>query len=112
MGVTIETSNGVMSAYLDGDIDHHTAKEIREEIDAGVAQKKPNLLILDFRGVTFMDSSGIGLVMGRYRLLQITKSKLEIANVAPQTKKVMKLAGLDKLAVIKVKGCTDHETDE
>lgn len=112
MGVTIETSNGVMSAYLDGDIDHHTAKEIREQIDEAIAQKKPNLLILDFRGVAFMDSSGIGLVMGRYRLLQITHSKLEVANVSAQTKKVMKLAGLDKLAVIKVKGCSDNETNE
>lgn len=112
MAVTIETSGGVMSAYLEGDIDHHTAKEIRDEIDHNVQKVKPNLLILDFRGVSFMDSSGIGLVMGRYRLLQITKAKLEIANVSPQTKKVMKLAGLDKLAVIKVKGCTDNETDE
>lgn len=110
MGVTIETSKGVMSAYLDGEIDHHTAKEIREQIDASVEQKNPNLLILDFRGVTFMDSSGIGLVMGRYRLLQITRAKLEIANVSTQTKKVMKLAGLEKLAVIRVKGSSDYES--
>lgn len=111
MGVSIEFSNEVMSAYLDGDIDHHTAKEIRETIDEVVQKKKPHLLILDFRNVSFMDSSGIGLVMGRYRLLQITKSKLEIANVSQQTRKVMKLAGLDKLAVIKVKGNTNNETN-
>lgn len=112
MGVSIEFSNEVMSAYLDGDIDHHTAKEIRETIDEVVQKKKPHLLILDFRNVSFMDSSGIGLVMGRYRLLQITKSKLEIANVSQQTRKVMKLAGLDKLAVIKVKGNTNNETNQ
>lgn len=112
MGVNIEYSNEVMSAYLDGDIDHHSAKEIRETIDEGVQKKKPHLLILDFRNVSFMDSSGIGLVMGRYRLLQITRSRLEIANVSQQTKKVMKLAGLDKLAIIKVKGNTNNESNQ
>lgn len=110
MGVSIEVSNGVMSAYIYGDIDHHTAKIIREEIDGEVIRKKPSLLILDFANVTFMDSSGIGLVMGRYRLLQITHSRLQIVNVSPQTKKVMHLAGLDKLASIKVKGNREYES--
>ncbi|MCC8022545.1 MAG: anti-sigma factor antagonist [Clostridiales bacterium] len=112
MSVRIEHSKDVMSAYLDGDIDHHSAKAIRETIDEAIQRKKPKLLILDFRNVAFMDSSGIGLVMGRYRLLQVTRSRLEIMNVSPQTKKVMKLAGLDKLAPIKVKGCEQDESKQ
>ena len=112
MAVTIESAKDVMSAYLDGDIDHHSAKNIRSAIDEEIMAKKPKLLILDFRNVNFMDSSGIGLVMGRYRILQGTKSKLQISNVSSQTRKVMRLAGLDKLATITVKGQEKNESNK
>ncbi len=103
MNVTIEASGSIVIAYLIGEIDHHTAADVREKIDSIIKFKKPNHLILDFRNVTFMDSSGIGLVMGRYRLLQsISQSAgLEIKNVTPQTKKIMELAGLGRIAIIK-----------
>lgn len=103
MNVTIEASGSIVIAYLIGEIDHHTAVQVREKIDSIIKFKKPNHLILDFRNVTFMDSSGIGLVMGRYRLLQSisTSAGFEIKNVTPQTKKIMELAGLGRIAIIK-----------
>lgn len=66
MNVTIESSGSVVIAYLIGEIDHHTAGEVREKIDDTLMLVKPKTLILDFKNVSFMDSSGIGLVMGRY----------------------------------------------
>ena len=101
MNVTIESSGELIIAYLIGEIDHHTAKEIREKIDTTISLKKPKHLILDFKNVSFMDSSGIGLVLGRYRLLQNFHSSLEIRNVSPQTKKIMELAGIGTIAIIK-----------
>ncbi|MCC8073036.1 MAG: anti-sigma factor antagonist [Clostridiales bacterium] len=103
MNVTVETSGNVVIAYLIGEIDHHTAGEVREEIDNAVMLNKPCHLIIDFRNVTFMDSSGIGLVMGRYRLLQsiLPSAGIEIKNVTPQTKKIMELAGLGRISIIK-----------
>lgn len=103
MNVTVEASGSVVIAYLIGEIDHHTAGEIREKIDNTIMFKKPTHLIIDFRNVTFMDSSGIGLVMGRYRLLQslTPTATLEIKNVTVQTKKIMELAGLGRIAIIK-----------
>ncbi len=103
MNVTVEASGSVIIAYLIGEIDHHTAGEVRDKIDSAIQFKKPNHLIIDFRNVTFMDSSGIGLVMGRYRLMKSISSQttLEIKNVTPQTKKIMELAGLGRLAIIK-----------
>ena len=56
--------------------------------------------IIDFKNITFMDSSGIGLVMGRFRLMQNHHGSVEIRNVTPQTKKIMELAGLGRIAVI------------
>lgn len=101
MNVTIESSGNLVIAYLYGEIDHHTAIGIRDKIDNALSFLKPQHLILDFKNVSFMDSSGIGLVMGRYRLLQNFRATLEIRNVTLQTKKIMELAGLGSIAVIK-----------
>lgn len=103
MNVTIESSGSVVIAYLIGEIDHHTAGAVREKIDEAIKTKKPTHLIIDFKNVSFMDSSGIGLVMGRYRLIQSISgvATLEIKNVTPQTKKIMELAGLGRIAIIK-----------
>ncbi|MCD7722486.1 MAG: anti-sigma factor antagonist [Clostridiales bacterium] len=100
MNVTIESSGDLMIAYLIGELDHHSAAEIRLKIDSAISYKKPKYLILDFKNISFMDSSGIGLVMGRYRLIQNYKGQLEIRNVTPQTKKIMELAGLSRIAAI------------
>lgn len=101
MNVTIESSGNLMIAYLIGEIDHHSSAQLREKIDNVLAYKKPKHLILDFKNVSFMDSSGIGLVMGRYRIMQGLKGTLEIRNVTKQTKKLMELAGLGNIAIIK-----------
>ena len=101
MNVTIESSGNLVIAYLYGEIDHHTAVDIRDKIDNALSFIKPQHLILDFKNVTFMDSSGIGLVMGRYRLLMNFHAGLEIRNVTKQTKKLMELAGLGSIAIIK-----------
>ena len=67
MSVRTETNGKILTAYLDGEIDHHSAKNMRETIDAAIAELMPEMLVLDFKDVSFMDSSGIGLVMGRYK---------------------------------------------
>ncbi|MBO5872782.1 MAG: anti-sigma factor antagonist [Clostridia bacterium] len=96
----INSTGEVLTVYLEGEIDHHSAKSIREEIDTAVEFNMPSLLILDFSGVTFMDSSGIGLVMGRFKTLQKSGAKLNLSNLPPNIYKVMKLAGIDRLANI------------
>lgn len=101
MNVTIEASGELIIAYLIGEIDHHSSALIREKIDNILSFKKPKHLILDFKNVSFMDSSGIGLVMGRYRLMQNFHGSIEIRNVTPQAKKLMELAGLGSIAIIK-----------
>ena len=99
MQTRIETAGTVVTAYLNGEIDHHTAASIREQIDEEIRRTRPELLILDFRDITFMDSSGIGLVMGRYREMQLIGGQVHVTNTSPQIRKVMRLAGMDRLAV-------------
>lgn len=96
--MNIKTKGEVLTVYLSGEIDHHSAKGMREEIDKAIEYGMPSLLILDFSDVTFMDSSGIGLVMGRYRMLQKTGSTLNLVNLPENIYKIMKLAGIERLA--------------
>lgn len=107
MAVEINVTGEVVTAYLKGELDHHTAREMRNEIDSAVELNMPTLLILDFSQISFMDSSGIGLVMGRYRNLAKTGATLHITGASMPIYKMMKLAGIEKLA--KLEGMKNDE---
>ncbi len=111
MSVKIEVSGDVTIAYLSGELDHHSAKPMREEIDAAIESNMPTLLVLDFKDITFMDSSGIGLVMGRYKILSKNGAELAVTNPSSQIYKVMQLAGLTRLAKIE-KGGMKYEANK
>ena len=89
---------------LCGDIDHHKASRLRQEIDTAAEAKRPDILELDFQNVTFMDSSGIGLIMGRYKLISSYSGKLEVINVPRNMAKVIKLSGIERLGKVSIKG--------
>ena len=101
----IFSENGrTLTATPTCEIDHHTAKFIREKIDKALFRTGAEILVLDFSEVRFMDSSGIGLVMGRYRNLQKLNAQLHITGTSPQITKVMRLAGIERLAKLDVGG--------
>lgn len=100
MAVEINVKGNVLTAYLSGELDHHTAAVMRKKIDEAVELNMPELLVLDFGAVSFMDSSGIGLVMGRYRNVASRGAKLHISGASGQIYKVLKLAGLERLATL------------
>ena len=103
MSAKIEYRQKEIRVYLGGEIDHHSASLIRVSIDNAIIHKKPSLLVLDFENVSFMDSSGIGLVMGRYKLMNTVHGRIRVENLSPGAYKVMRLAGLEKLGEIKQK---------
>lgn len=98
--VKTEVSEKILYAYISGELDHHTAKDIRAKIDSEIEQNQPMQTILDFSAVTFMDSSGIGLVMGRYKRMQENGGSVVVQNPPASIRKVMQLAGLDRIAAI------------
>ena len=103
MSVDITVNGEVTTAYLCGEIDHHSAAGIRAAIDNAAELNMPSLLVLDFTRVSFMDSSGIGLVMGRYKLMKTVQGRIRVENLSPSAYKVMVLAGLEKLGEIRQK---------
>ncbi len=103
MSVKIETQAETVTAYLEGELDHHAAAPIRQQIDDAVLEYKPKKLVIDFDKLTFMDSSGIGLVMGRYKTASEVGATLTVCNVSARIYKVMRLSGIDRIAVIRLK---------
>ncbi len=101
MSVTISCENKIATAYISGDIDHHSAKDIREKIDRAIDRFSPDLLIMDFKDVMFMDSSGIGLIMGRYKIMESIGGGIKVTNMSAGIARVMRLAGLGRLGIIK-----------
>ena len=99
MKVKVEENESVLTAFLSGEIDHHSAKAAREQIDYAVERSGAKRLRLDFSEVSFMDSSGVGLVMGRFRNLQSRGGETRICNATPPVMRMLKLAGLDKLPI-------------
>ena len=97
MPVEIDIEEKSVTAYISGEIDHHNAAALRNEIDEAVESAYPEVLVLDFGAVTFMDSSGIGLVMGRYKLMRDLRGRVMIENAPRTIKKVMRMAGIEKL---------------
>ena len=100
MAVNIDITGEVLTCRLEGELDHHAAMPIREEIDAAILRERPTLVILDFADLSFMDSSGIGLVMGRSNTARDVGAQLHVCNVSGSIHRVMKLSGLDRIATI------------
>lgn len=100
MECNLDLNGTVLVAHLDGEIDHHSAKSVREKIDSEIEATMPKSLVIDFSDVSFMDSSGIGLIMGRYKLMKTFGGEVKILNPSPNTLRVLKLAGMDRLAKI------------
>ena len=85
---------------IDGDIDHHTAKFIREEIDKAIYYYRPGVAIMDLNQVSFMDSSGLGLILGRYTNMTMLQSTLKLIEPPAFIMKILYLAGVDRLIPI------------
>lgn len=100
MPVSITRDGDIMRAYLEGDIDHHTARVMREAIDTSAEKCHPQKMVLDFSRVAFMDSSGIGLILGRHKLMTELGGTVAVENPTAAVERMVRLAGVGKLGVM------------
>lgn len=100
MAVIFEKSDDTLTALLSGEIDHHTAAELRENIDREVDMMQPAVLVLDFGGIGFMDSSGIGLIMGRFKNVTAYGGTVRVTNAPPMIARMIQLAGVGRLGIL------------
>lgn len=87
-------------AYIKGEVDHHNAKSARESLDKIIESSQPIRFALDLSGVTFCDSSGLGLVMGRMKKCASVGSTMVVKNPSVAAYKILEIAGMDKIIKI------------
>ena len=96
----IKAVGEVLEVCLRGEIDHHSAVSVRGRIDDEITVLRPKRLVIDLSGIEFMDSSGLGLIMGRYALMQRMDGALTVKNPNDRIIRIFELAGFDKIVDI------------
>ncbi|WP_027633952.1 anti-sigma F factor antagonist [Clostridium hydrogeniformans] len=97
MYVKFDKISDKLVVTLLGELDHHSSEEVRNKIDNNLDEDNIKKLILNFSGVTFMDSSGIGVVIGRYKKLQPKNGVVCVTEVNNRVKKVFEISGMYKI---------------
>ena len=97
MPVTCTGGGRVLRAALSGEVDHHGARAIMEELGRQIDLELPRELTLDLEGVTFMDSSGIAVLLRAYRQVGELGGSLTVVHVPDQAARVLRAAGVDRL---------------
>lgn len=96
MQMTFSKKHKTLIAHIAGELDQHAAKEIRQRLDAELERGFLNLLF-DLSALTFMDSAGIGVIIGRFKNVQAAGGQVLLAGAGPQVQRVLKISGIEKL---------------
>lgn len=97
MGCKIKKQSGVLYIYLSGELDQYAAAMIKSKIDVEIEESTEKKVIFDLSGVSMMDSSGIGLIIGRYKLATTLGIKIAVCGGNESVKKVITLSGIEKI---------------
>jgi stage II sporulation protein AA (anti-sigma F factor antagonist) len=92
--VKVEEKDGVLVAWLSGELDHHAADDVRRQLDTALYRREPRKVVLDMSKLTFMDSAGIGVVLGRYKKLKEAGGRLAVRGFNGRVDRILKLAGV------------------
>ena len=104
-----ESSENELVVFIKGEIDHYSAVWIRSEIDARIAELRPHSTVLVLSKIDFMDSSGIGLIMGRYARMQNIGGTLTVRDPSERVERILRLAGLERIVKIENGGENDEQ---
>ena len=97
LAVSCKSGQRILTAALSGELDHHGARQVMEELDRQIELELPRQLVVDMGGVTFMDSSGIAVLLRAYRRMAQLEGNMTVTNVPDQAERVFRAAGLHRI---------------
>ena len=97
MIVEFNKENRQLKFKLTEDVDQHTVEKVRRKMDNEIKGYIPRKVVFDFSNISFMDSAGIGMVLGRYKLAKMLNGNLEIINVNKSMKKIFDMSGVSRI---------------
>ena len=101
MNIAYKKEDRTLLMEITEEIDHHEVEKIRRKADNEIERYMPRKVVFDFGNVSFMDSAGIGMVLGRYKMIKMLGGNLEMVNVAPKLRKIFEMSGVTKIINIK-----------
>ncbi|MDN4527320.1 anti-sigma F factor antagonist [Fictibacillus fluitans] len=97
LNIGLEIKHTVLCIRLDGELDHHTADELRSKVDNILKNKKIEHIMLNLEGLDFMDSSGLGVILGRYKQIKSHNGEMVVCAISPAVKRLFDMSGLFKI---------------
>lgn len=100
MQLSFKAINRTLVVSIVGEIDHHTSEDVRNRIDSQIDNNIAKNLVFDFTKVNFMDSAGIGVILGRYKKISSLNGKVAIVNAKTNIKRILEISGMIKICNI------------
>ncbi len=100
MKITVTIKKEVLIVSLSGELDHHTAKKVKDLSEEAIKNKGVKNLVFDFTDLSFMDSSGIGVVIGRYKLITSLGGRVAIVNSSATIDRLLTMSGIKKIITV------------
>ena len=100
MNIKYDEMDKLLTCQITEEIDHHTTEKMRRILDDEIERYIPKKIIFDFDRVSFMDSAGIGVILGRYKMVRLLGGTIEMINVNSSIKKIFEMSGIQKIIPI------------
>ena len=97
MNINFEKEDKQLTVEFTEEIDHCVVEKIRRKVDDEITRYMPRKTIFDFSRVTFMDSAGIGMIIGRYKMMKLIGGSLEIVNISSTVRRILEMSGIDRI---------------
>ncbi|WP_088102325.1 anti-sigma F factor antagonist [Halalkalibacter urbisdiaboli] len=95
--IDLERKGSVLLVRLEGELDHHTAEELRGQVEAQLADADIKHILLNLEQLSFMDSSGLGVILGRYKQIKGNGGEMVVCAISPAVKRLFEMSGLFKI---------------
>lgn len=97
MNIEFDEVDKLLCIQITEEIDHHTTEKLRRKMDYEITRFMPREVVFDFSKVSFMDSAGIGLLIGRYKLAKLLGGTMKIVNSSRAVKKMLEMSGVVRI---------------
>ena len=97
MEINYSKKDKLLKVEITEEIDHHIVEKIRRKVDDEITRYMPRKTIFDFSRVSFMDSAGIGMIIGRYKMMKLIGGSLEIINISQTVRRILEMSGINKI---------------
>lgn len=95
--IELDVKETVLCIRLSGELDHHAAEELREKVTDKIATNQIKHIVLNLENLTFMDSSGLGVILGRYKQIKASEGEMVVCAISPSVKRLFDMSGLFKI---------------